>query len=139
MTDLIEMGKAAKAAGRTLATLTTDEKNQALMAIADEIEAQEAHVLAQNALDIEAGREKGLSDALLDRLLLTEKRIAALASDARDVATGIPVISLRMLKPWYKLVAVIANPKQIALIIPTTISDTVMALAICSRKFPMGI
>lgn len=86
MTDLIAMGKAAKAAGRKLATLTTDEKNKALLAIADELEAQSDHVLAQNALDIEAGREKGLSDALLDRLLLTEKRIAALAADARDVA-----------------------------------------------------
>ena len=86
MTDLIAMGKAAKVAGRKLATLTTDEKNKALLVIADELEANAADVLAQNALDIEAGREKGVSDALLDRLLLTEKRIAALASDARDVA-----------------------------------------------------
>ena len=86
MTDLIAMGKAAKAAGRKLGTLTADEKNRALLAIADELEAQAAHVLAQNALDIAAGREKGLSEALLDRLLLTEQRIAALAADARGVA-----------------------------------------------------
>lgn len=87
MTDLMAMGKAAKAAGRKLATLTTDEKNGALLAIADELEAQAETVLAQNALDIDAGRHKGLSDALLDRLLLTEERMAALASDARQVAT----------------------------------------------------
>ncbi|MCP5098224.1 MAG: glutamate-5-semialdehyde dehydrogenase [Chloroflexi bacterium] len=87
MTDLISMGKAARAASRQLATLTADEKNTALLAIADELEAQAEAVLVQNALDIEAGRAKGLSDALLDRLLLTEARIAALAADSRQVAT----------------------------------------------------
>ncbi|MEM7332863.1 MAG: glutamate-5-semialdehyde dehydrogenase [Chloroflexota bacterium] len=87
MTDLIAMGKAGRAASRALATLTTEQKNIALHAIADELEAQAATVLAQNAIDIEAGRAKGLSDALLDRLLLTEKRIAALAADSRKVAT----------------------------------------------------
>ena len=84
--DMQAMGKAAKAASRKLATLTTDEKNRALLAIADELEAQAGAVMAQNALDIEDGRAKGLSDALLDRLLLTEARIAALAADARSVA-----------------------------------------------------
>ena len=86
MTDLIAMGKAAKVAGRKLALLTADEKNKALLAIADELEARAVQVLAQNVLDIAAGREKGLSEALLDRLLLTENRIASLAADARDVA-----------------------------------------------------
>ncbi len=84
--DMQAMGKAAKAASRKLATLTTDEKNRALLAIAGELEAQAGAVMAQNALDIEDGRAKGLSDALLDRLLLTEARIAALAADARSVA-----------------------------------------------------
>lgn len=87
MTDLIAMGKAAKAASRKLATLTTEQKNKALHAIADELEIQADAVLAQNGKDIEAGRAKGLSDALLDRLLLTEKRIEALAADSRKVAT----------------------------------------------------
>ena len=85
MIDLIAMGKAAKAAGRVLATLTTDEKNWALLAIADELETQADTVLAQNALDIADGRKKGLSEALLDRLLLTEARIASLAADTRKV------------------------------------------------------
>ncbi|WP_420631598.1 glutamate-5-semialdehyde dehydrogenase [Candidatus Leptofilum sp.] len=87
MTDLIAMGKAAKAAGRVLATLTTDEKNAALLAIADELEAQTEAVLAQNALDIEDGRKKGLSEGLLDRLLLTEARMAGLAADTRKVVS----------------------------------------------------
>lgn len=84
--QLIEMGKAARAASRVMAILTTDQKNAALLSIADELESQTATVLAQNALDIADGRAKGLSDALLDRLLLTEARMAALAADTRSVA-----------------------------------------------------
>lgn len=87
MSDLNAMGKAAKAAARELVKLTTGQKNDALRVIADELEAQAGTVLAQNALDIEDGRANGLSEALLDRLLLTEKRIAGLADDARKVAT----------------------------------------------------
>jgi glutamate-5-semialdehyde dehydrogenase len=83
--DLNVMGRAAKAASRKLATLTTAQKNAALLAIADELEAQAAAVLAQNALDIADARAKGVSDALLDRLLLTEKRMAGLAADTRKV------------------------------------------------------
>jgi glutamate-5-semialdehyde dehydrogenase len=85
MTDLTLMGQAARKAGRQLATLKTDRKNAALLAIASEIEAQAPRILAQNALDIADGRAKGLSAALLDRLLLNEKRVAALAADTRRV------------------------------------------------------
>ena len=85
MTDLNLMGQAARTASRQLATLKTDRKNAALLAIAEEIEAQASKILAQNALDIADGRAKGLSDALLDRLLLNEKRVAALAADTRHV------------------------------------------------------
>ena len=85
MTDLIAMGKAAKAASRKLATLTAAQKNKALLAIAAELEAQAGTVLAQNEVDIAAGREQGLSDALLDRLLLNETRVAALAADTRRI------------------------------------------------------
>jgi glutamate-5-semialdehyde dehydrogenase len=69
-----------------LATLSTYQKNTALKAIADEIEAQANTILSQNAKDLTAAREKGHSAALLDRLLLTEKRVAALAADTRRVA-----------------------------------------------------
>ena len=87
MTDLNQMGQAARAASRQLAVLSTAKKNAALLAIADALEAQAATVLAANAQDIAAGRAKGLSEALLDRLLLNEKRLAALADDTRRVAT----------------------------------------------------
>ena len=87
MTNLTAMGKGAKAAARALTRLTTDEKNEALRIIADELEARQDVVLAANAIDIENGRKKGLTDSLLDRLLLTEGRIAKLAADCREVAT----------------------------------------------------
>ncbi len=83
--DLLQIGKAAKAASRKLAALTTAQKNAALLAIADEIEANAREILAQNALDIADGAAKGLSEAMLDRLLLNEKRIAGLAADTRKI------------------------------------------------------
>ena len=86
MTNLNKMGKDAKSASRVLATLTTDQKNAALHLIADEIEAQADYVLAKNAKDIADGRAAGLSDAILDRLLLTEQRVKALSGDTRSVA-----------------------------------------------------
>lgn len=85
--NLEQMGRAAKLAGRQLATLPTQAKNDALLAIADEIEAQATHIMAENAKDVAEGRARGLSDALLDRLLLTPARVAALAADTRSVAT----------------------------------------------------
>ncbi len=84
--DLSAMGRAARAAGRQLALLTTAQKDAALLAIAAELEAQAATVLAQNARDVADARAKGVSDAFLDRLLLTEARLARLAADTRRVA-----------------------------------------------------
>ncbi len=86
MTNLTEMGKKAKAASRILATLHSEKKNAVLNLIADEIETQAALILAENEKDIADGKAAGLSQAILDRLLLTHKRVAALASDTRDVA-----------------------------------------------------
>ncbi|MDX1415761.1 MAG: glutamate-5-semialdehyde dehydrogenase [Candidatus Promineifilaceae bacterium] len=85
MTDLIAMGKAARSASYKLAALTAAQKNDALIAIATELETQAEQVLAQNARDIEDARRQGLSDALVDRLLLTPQRIAGLAADTRRI------------------------------------------------------
>ncbi len=79
------MGKAAKDAAFELATASTAQKNQALAIIADELEANSAAILAANAKDIELGCEAGLTDALLDRLLLNEERLTAIANDVRNV------------------------------------------------------
>lgn len=79
------MGKVAKDAAFELATASTAQKNQALAIIADELEANSAAILAANAKDIELGREAGLTDALLDRLLLNEERLTGIANDVRNV------------------------------------------------------
>ncbi|MCC4861489.1 glutamate-5-semialdehyde dehydrogenase [Vibrio splendidus] len=83
--DLTNMGIAAKDAAFHLATASTAQKNKALAIIADELEANAATILEANAKDIELGREAGLTDALLDRLLLNEERLIGIANDVRNV------------------------------------------------------
>lgn len=79
------MGIAAKEAAFHLATASTAQKNKALSIIADELEANAATILEANAKDIELGREAGLTEALLDRLLLNEERLTGIANDVRNV------------------------------------------------------
>jgi glutamate-5-semialdehyde dehydrogenase len=86
MLDLTAMGQRARRAARTMALVSTERKNQALHAIADALRANQAAILAANAIDLERGRDAGLSAALLDRMLLTPERLASIASDARSVA-----------------------------------------------------
>jgi glutamate-5-semialdehyde dehydrogenase len=76
---------AAKAAARALALLDTGTKDRALLAVADALEARMGEILEANARDREAGREAGLSDALMDRLALDERRVAAIAQGVRDI------------------------------------------------------
>ena len=75
----------AKAATATLSTLTTDKKNAALLAMADALVADTAAILAANAEDMEAAKAT-ISPVMLDRLALTEGRIAAMADGIRQVA-----------------------------------------------------
>ena len=85
--ELSSKGQAAKQAARVLAKLNTATKNKALETIADTILEHQAAILAANKKDIEAGRTNGLSEALLDRLLLTEARLQGIANDVRNVAS----------------------------------------------------
>lgn len=82
---LEEMGKAARAAAYTVADLSTAEKNQVLMTIADYLEAESAEILAANALDLADARQNGMSAALMDRLTLNPERLSSIASDVRKV------------------------------------------------------
>jgi glutamate-5-semialdehyde dehydrogenase len=75
----------AKHASRLLATLDTQAKNDALERIAAGLEARVGEILEANLLDLEAGRESDLSTALLDRLALDERRIAAMAAGVRQI------------------------------------------------------
>ena len=83
--QLTAKGRAARAAARKLARLSTSVKNQALSNIADALKARQAEILAANAKDLQAGKEKGLSDVLLDRLLLDPSRLEGMAEDVRAV------------------------------------------------------
>jgi len=76
----------AKDAARSIGLLGDAEKRDALLAIADAIEAAAADVVAANAEDLRRGTESGLSVALQDRLRLDEPRVAALAAAVRDIA-----------------------------------------------------
>lgn len=87
--DLEQIGRRAKAAARRLATLDTATKDAALLAIADELLARQGAILAANAADVAAARAAGTSAALIDRMLLTPERLAAIAADTRSVA-GLP-------------------------------------------------
>ncbi|MEQ9888893.1 glutamate-5-semialdehyde dehydrogenase [Pectobacterium zantedeschiae] len=82
---LEQMGKAAKAASYQLAVLSTAQKDRALLTIADLLEAESATILAANALDLADARQNGMSEALQDRLLLTQERLSAIANDVRQV------------------------------------------------------
>jgi glutamate-5-semialdehyde dehydrogenase len=81
-----EVCTAAKRAARQLATLDSTTKNAALEAIARSLEERTTEILEANALDLEAGRESDLSEALLDRLALTPTRVAAMAAGVRQIA-----------------------------------------------------
>lgn len=90
----------AKQAAVQLAQLSEADKNQLLLAMADQLEADSALILAGNAKDMAAGREKQLAEAMLDRLLLTEERIKTLANAVRYVAAlPDPVGQIRQMAP----------------------------------------
>jgi glutamate-5-semialdehyde dehydrogenase len=80
------MGQQARAAARELSQLSAAQKNAILHAMAAGLLAAEADILAANALDLKAGQEKGLSSAMLDRLLLNPARLAAMAQGVSEVA-----------------------------------------------------
>ena len=75
----------ARSAARSLATVTTAQKNEALAAIADAIEAAIAQIVEANAEDLQRGRDSGMAEGLLDRLLLDEARLRGLAAAVREV------------------------------------------------------
>src|SRR5690349_24560961 len=77
---------AAKTAARGLAATSSAVKNAALLAIAAALEARVDEILEANARDLEAGRESGLSDALMDRLRLDESRVRGMAEGVRAIA-----------------------------------------------------
>ncbi|MDE2802815.1 MAG: glutamate-5-semialdehyde dehydrogenase, partial [Chloroflexota bacterium] len=84
--QLESKGRAARAAAPVLARTPSGVKDRALLSVADALEAQTDRIIEANARDLEAGRESGLSSALMDRLLLDVKRIGAMAEGVREIA-----------------------------------------------------
>ncbi len=83
---MLELGRQARAASQLMARATTAQKNQALVAIARQLESSGDEILAANQRDLEAGRSSGLDAALLDRLELTPARCAAMVEGLEQVA-----------------------------------------------------
>lgn len=86
LTEVHAKGEQAKEAARLLATLPTLVKNRALLAMADGLLANTQAILAANAADLENGKARGLSQALLDRLMLNETRVRSMAEGLREIA-----------------------------------------------------
>ena len=84
--ELIEIGKIAKSAESVMRTLDTNRKNEVLQNAADHLIKDTDKLLAANAIDIQAGKDSGMSQGLLDRLLLTKERIEQMAIGIRQVA-----------------------------------------------------
>lgn len=83
---MTQLGQQARAASRVLARAQTRQKNAALQAIAEAVDQQRGQILAENRKDMDAGRAKGLDDALLDRLELNEARISAMIEGIHQIA-----------------------------------------------------
>jgi len=83
---LLEIAQNAREAASQLARASAETKNTTILSIADELEAHQAEILSANEQDIAAGRKAGLSSALLDRLMLDQSRLEAIAADLRSVA-----------------------------------------------------
>ena len=96
---ILDMGRRARAAAHELVKLTSAEKNAILLAMADEIEAREAGILAANEKDLERARANGLSSAMVDRLTLNPKRLKAIADAVREVA-ALPDPVGELLSEW---------------------------------------
>jgi glutamate-5-semialdehyde dehydrogenase len=94
-----ELATEAKQASRRLAAATAAEKNRALVAMADVLERRSAEILVENAEDVIEGRKKGLSPALIDRLLLDQERLRGVAESLRDIA-GLPDPVGEVIEGW---------------------------------------
>lgn len=81
-----QMGKQARAAAHALTKLSTEKKNEILIAMADGVMAREAEIIEANEKDLASADDLGLTDAMKDRLRLTPERIKAMADGIRDVA-----------------------------------------------------
>ena len=86
MSEVIKKSKLAKQAAQLMGNLTTEQKNEALLLMADALITEQQAIIEANAKDLQRGKELGTSASLLDRLALNETRIAAMAEGLRQIA-----------------------------------------------------
>ena len=84
--ELLKQAQAAQEAAKALRTCSTRQKDQALHNMAKALRTRQGEILTANKLDLEQGKKRGLSRALLDRLALTEARIEGIAKGLEDLA-----------------------------------------------------
>ncbi|MDA8213169.1 MAG: glutamate-5-semialdehyde dehydrogenase [Clostridia bacterium] len=97
--EVFTKGELAKKAAYKLANLDTEAKDRALLAMAGALVARQGEIIAANSEDLKRGEEKGLSKAMLDRLMLNEKRIGDMAEGLRQV-TALPDPVGEVLSMW---------------------------------------
>ncbi|MEM9376763.1 MAG: glutamate-5-semialdehyde dehydrogenase [Pseudomonadota bacterium] len=83
---MLDMGHRARGASAALAKAGVDGRSHAILAMAEALIAAEGDILAANQIDLDGGREKGLSDAMMDRLALSPERVNGIAEALREVA-----------------------------------------------------
>ncbi|HIF78150.1 MAG TPA: gamma-glutamyl-phosphate reductase, partial [Sulfitobacter sp.] len=83
---MADIGARARAAAARLASATAERKHAALISAADAVWKNRAEIIAANAQDLDFGRDKGLSDAMMDRLMLDDARIQGMVDSLRTVA-----------------------------------------------------
>ncbi|MED4071084.1 glutamate-5-semialdehyde dehydrogenase [Priestia endophytica] len=86
VSNVKEQGKKAKKAAKTLCLLTTDEKNRALLTLAQHLEENYEKILEANERDLQKGREQNFEEAFMDRLALSKERVQEFAEGLRNVA-----------------------------------------------------
>ncbi|WP_010677364.1 glutamate-5-semialdehyde dehydrogenase [Bacillus timonensis] len=99
MSELIQKAKKAKAAAASLAKVTTEQKNKALTVISEQLMKEQGFILGENNKDLQAGKENGMSESLLDRLKLNEQRIQDMA-DALIQLTKLEDPIGQLLEEW---------------------------------------
>ncbi len=89
MSEVLQKAKLAKETARVISSLTTEQKNHALLIMADALVTEQVSIIEANTLDLQRGQETGLGSSLLDRLALNPKRIESMAEGLRQIA-GLP-------------------------------------------------
>ncbi len=112
--DLTAMGMRARQASRRVARLPSRVKDEALLAMAEGLEASKGALQQANRLDLEAAREAGLSPAMIDRLTLSDKVIASMAQGLREVAAQPDPVG-EVVRMWTRPNGLLVGKKRIPL------------------------